>query len=404
MTYPALKATNPSMTGQASIWQAGTHEDWPSDARLVGEFLLSGPTMNRIGCFQLQIAAIAETVAIPHERIDEILALLEYDGLVRYDRACGWIWILDVLRRRPFIDSEEVRRALPELAAVPRDASFRDELVKSFRASADRPAPAKPQPARQGTNIILDYLKRCRAFMVELVNTRALRVLGILFVVLAILFVIFPDIDLGVASWFFVPPRHFALGETWIGRFFDSDVHFGMEWFLVVLVGVFFYGLYRKRVLWNLTPRNFLFVALTIALGAGLVTNVIFKDSWGRARPSQILEFGGPKQFSPPFMRSTQCDKNCSFVSGDASLAASFLAFAVIAQRNRRRWWIGLGTFAVIVGLMRMGRGSHFLSDVVFAILFTLMIMLVLARLILEDRWRDWPRWRTTGGPRGGAE
>jgi lipid A 4'-phosphatase len=390
------------MTGQASIWQAGTSEDWPSDARQVGDFLLSGS--NRIGCFQLEISAIVEIAAIPHERVDEILALLEYDGLVRYDRACGWIWILDVLRRRPFIDSEEVRRALPELAAVPRDASFRDELVKSFRASADRPAPAKPQPARQGTNIILDYLKRCRAFMVELVNTRALRVLGILFVVLAILFVIFPDIDLGVASWFFVPPRHFALGETWIGRFFDSDVHFGMEWFLVVLVGVFFYGLYRKRVLWNLTPRNFLFVALTIALGAGLVTNVIFKDSWGRARPSQILEFGGPKQFSPPFMRSTQCDKNCSFVSGDASLAASFLAFAVIAQRNRRRWWIGLGTFAVIVGLMRMGRGSHFLSDVVFAILFTLMIMLVLARLILEDRWRDWPRWRTTGGPRGGAE
>jgi lipid A 4'-phosphatase len=390
------------MTGQASIWQAGTSEDWPSDARQVGDFLLSGS--NRIGCFQLEISAIVEIAAIPHERVDEILALLEYDGLVRYDRACGWIWILDVLRRRPFIDSEEVRRALPELAAVPRDASFRDELVKSFRALADRPAPAKPQPARQGTNIILDYLKRCRAFMVELVNTRALRVLGILFVVLAILFVIFPDIDLGVASWFFVPPRHFALGETWIGRFFDSDVHFGMEWFLVVLVGVFFYGLYRKRVLWNLTPRNFLFVALTIALGAGLVTNVIFKDSWGRARPSQILEFGGPKQFSPPFMRSTQCDKNCSFVSGDASLAASFLAFAVIAQRNRRRWWIGLGTFAVIVGLMRMGRGSHFLSDVVFAILFTLMIMLVLARLILEDRWRDWPRWRTTGGPRGGAE
>ena len=393
------------MTGQVSIWQAETREGWPADAQQVGDFLLSGPVANRIGCFQLQIAVIAETVAVSHERIDEILALLEYDGLVLYDRTCGWIWVPDVLRRRPFIDSEEVRRALPELAAVPRDAGFRDELVKSFRASADRPAaPARPQPAPQGTNIILDYLRRCRAFLFDLVNTRALRVLGILFVVLAILFIIFPGIDLGVAGWFFVPPRHFALGETWIGRFFDSDVHFGMEWFLVLLVGVFFHGQYRKRVFWNLTPRNFLFVALTIALGAGLVTNVVFKDSWGRARPSQILEFGGPKQFSPPFMRSTQCDKNCSFVSGDASLAASFLAFAVIAQRNRRRWWIGLGTFTAIVGFMRMGRGSHFLSDVVFAVLFTVMIMLVLARMILEDRWRDWPRWRSAGGPKGGAE
>ena len=125
------------------------------------------------------------------------------------------------------------------------------------------------------------------------------------------------------------------------------------------------------------------------------MTNVIFKDSWGRARPSQIVEFGGVKQFSPPFMRSDQCQKNCSFVSGDASLAASFMAFAVIADRHRRRWWLGLGSFAVLVGFMRMARGSHFLSDVVFAIIFTLMIVFVLARLILDQQWRAWPTGRS---------
>jgi lipid A 4'-phosphatase len=161
-----------------------------------------------------------------------------------------------------------------------------------------------------------------------------------------------------------------------------------------VLVCVFFYGLVRKRVYWGLTPKNFLFVVLSIALGAGLLTNVVLKDSWGRARPSQIVEFGGPKQFSPPFMRSTQCDKNCSFVSGDASLATTYMAFAVIATRNKRRWWAALGIFAAIVGLMRMARGSHFLSDVVFGIIFNLMVVLVLARFIIEGRWRDWPSWR----------
>jgi lipid A 4'-phosphatase len=81
-------------------------------------------------------------------------------------------------------------------------------------------------------------------------------------------------------------------------------------------------------------------------------------------------------------------------VSGDASLATTFMAFAVIADRNRRRWWIGLGSFTAIVGLMRMARGSHFLSDVVFAIIFNLMVVFVLARLIIDERWRDWPRWR----------
>jgi lipid A 4'-phosphatase len=423
---------------------SGFERKWPPEARLIAAYLVSGPLSNRIGCFFLDFAELAEQTGIPTEKLTGILAILVRDGFAQHDAASGWIWIPDILRQHPFADSDDVRRTLPELAAVPRDAAFRAELVQAFRASADRPGAARPadrswlggligdsratelaarmsaandrmrkqlpgmpsfepvhlQPLAQGMINILDYLRRCRAFLFDLVGTRALRKLGVLFVVLAILFIVFPGIDLGVASWFFVPPRHFTLGETWIGRVFDGEVHFAMEWFLVLLVGIFLYGLIHKRIFWNLTPKNFLFVALSIGLGAGLVTNVVFKDSWGRARPSQILEFGGSKQFSPAFMRSTQCDKNCSFVSGDASLAASFLSFAVIAQRNRRRWWIGLSGFTVLVALMRMGRGSHFLSDVVFAVMFTLMLMLILKRLILDDRWRNWPRWRTSANER----
>jgi lipid A 4'-phosphatase len=423
---------------QDLIWGQGLAKNWPAEVRLVGAYLVSGPASNRIGCFPLDLGQLAEQTGIAEENLADIIATLTQDGFAYYDALAGWIWIPEVLRRHPFASSEDVRRTLPELAAVPRTATFRAELVQSFRASADRPGaspppekfwlgeligdgranvlaarlaaandrlrgglpglpslePARLQPIAEGMINSLDYLKRCRDFLLDLTNTRQLRLLGILFVILAIVFVVFPGIDLGVAGWFYVPPRHFTLGETWIGRVFDGEIHYAMEWFLGLLVGVFLYSLIRKRVFWNLTPKNFLFVALSIGLGAGLVTNVIFKDSWGRARPSQVMEFGGPKQFSPPFMRSTQCDKNCSFVSGDAALAASFLAFAVIAQRNRRRWWIGLGAFTALVSVMRMGRGSHFLSDVVFAVLFTVMIMLVLERLILQDRWRNWPRWR----------
>jgi lipid A 4'-phosphatase len=236
------------------------------------------------------------------------------------------------------------------------------------------------------------------------VNTAWLRRLGVAALVAAVLFIVFPGIDLGVARWFFDPPRSFTLGGSWFGRFFDTDVHYGMEWFLVLLVGAFLYGEVRRRPVLGLTRKHFLFVVLSIALGAGLLTNTILKDSWGRARPSQIVEFGGTKQFTPPFMRSDQCTKNCSFVSGDASLAASFLAFAVIAERHRRRWWAGLGAFTALVGLMRMARGSHFLSDVVFAVIFTLMVMMVLARLILDERWRAWPRLRPAPVPEAGSE
>jgi lipid A 4'-phosphatase len=379
------------------VWQKGAATGWTPEMRLVAAYLLSGPRSNRIGCFAFEPAEAAEQTGLSINKISEIIGTLEREDFVRSDPSSGWIWVPGVLRQNPFADAEEVRRTLADLAAVPREAGFRADLMHLFRQSADHPGGAAQTPAPG--DAVRDYLRRCRRYLKSLVDTRALRLLGTLTVVLAILFVVFPAIDLGVAGWFFVPPRNFTLGETWIGRFFDSDIHFGMEWFLPVIVALFVYGLVRKKPIWNLTPRNFLFVALSIGLGAGLVTNVILKDSWGRARPSQVLEFGGTKQFSPPFMRSTQCDKNCSFVSGDASLAASFLSFAVIAQRYRRRWWVGLGTFTVVVGAMRMGRGSHFLSDVVFAIIFTLMIMLVLKQLILEDKWRKWPKWRAEAEP-----
>jgi lipid A 4'-phosphatase len=427
---------------QDLIWRAERAKGWSAETRLLGAFLLSGPASNRIGCFAVNVAEIAEHTGIPVDGVTDQLATLALAGFIRHDQAAGWAWIPDVLRRHPFADSEEVRGALPEIAAVPREAAFRDELIQVFRLSADRPGaspaadpswlgglvgdqraadlargiagfidrsrkhlpglpivdPRQLHGVAGGLLKILDYLRRWQAFVLDLMNTRGLRFLASLFVALAVLFVVFPGIDLGVARWFFVPPRSFTLGETRIGRFFDSEIHFAMEWFLVLLIGVFVYGLVRKRVYWGLTPKNFLFVALSIGLSAGLVTNVIFKDSWGRARPSQIVEFGGTKQFSPPFMRSTQCDKNCSFVSGDASLATSFLVFAMIARRNKLAWWAGLGSFAVLVGLMRMGRGSHFLSDVVFAMIFTLMILLVVGRAILDDRWRYWPRLRNPSG------
>ena len=420
------------------IWRQRSGDDWSPEARLLLAYLLSGPATNRIGCFAVSFDEAAQHTGIAQARVREIFSAFDEARLVRFDPACGWIWVPEVLHQHPFADTEEVRRALPELAAVPREAAFRGELVHQFRESADRPG-AQPQPdGKRLTGIIgddrasdlaqrlaganeklrkhlpglplfqptrlerpargfiriADYLKRWRGFFADLVNAPSLRILGLLTIIGAIVFVVFPGIDLGVAGWFFDPPRNFTLGASWIGRFFDTEIHYAMEWFLVVLVGVFLYGLVRGKSYWGLTPKKFLYVALSIGLGAGLVTNVVFKDSWGRARPSQIAEFGGPKHFSPPFMRSDQCDKNCSFVSGDASLAACFTAFAMIAERNRRRWWVGLGGFAALVGLMRMARGSHFLSDVVFGIIFSLMVVFFLARLILEDRWRAWPRWR----------
>jgi lipid A 4'-phosphatase len=420
------------------IWRGNDGRNWSAETRLLGAYLLSGPGTNRIGCFPFAISVAADDTGLSGESIANIIAQFDAEGFALFDAACGWIWIPDILRVHGFTNTDEVRSALPELALTPKAAYFHAELVQLFRSSADRPGvplkaapnwlsgllgddqagdlaermsalnarvrqelpglpmlePANLRPLAKLVIRLLEYARRWRGFLIDLVNVRPVRILGLIAIICAILFIVFPGIDLGVAAWFYEPPRNFTIGASWIGRFFDTDIHFGMEWFLPVIVGVFLYGWFKKRWLWGLTPKKFLVVALSIALGAGLLTNVIFKDSWGRARPSQIVEFGGSKQFSPPFMRSDQCQKNCSFVSGDASLAASFMAFAVVADRHRRRWWMGLGSFTALVGVMRMARGSHFLSDVAFAVIFTLMIVFIVSRLILEDRWRRWPRWR----------
>ena len=62
--------------------------------------------------------------------------------------------------------------------------------------------------------------------------------------------------------------------------------------------------------------------------GPGLVVNGVLKAFWGRARPSQILEFGGAAQFTPPVQIADQCARNCSFVSGEAS-GVTMLAIAI---------------------------------------------------------------------------
>ena len=56
-------------------------------------------------------------------------------------------------------------------------------------------------------------------------------------------------------------------------------------------------------------------------VGSGLIANFFFKDNWGRARPVHIEEFGGEKLYTPPFVISDQCLKNCSWIVFDRHMS-----------------------------------------------------------------------------------
>jgi membrane-associated PAP2 superfamily phosphatase len=111
-----------------------------------------------------------------------------------------------------------------------------------------------------------------------------------------------------------------------------------------------------------------MFLLLCFAVGPGLVANIIFKDHWGRARPMQVVEFGGDKSYTPPLTPSDQCARNCSFFSGEASaIFALFFAAALVVPQ----WSTGLIFVGILAGLadgtVRVLQGAHFMSDVLFA-------------------------------------
>ena len=131
--------------------------------------------------------------------------------------------------------------------------------------------------------------------------------------------------------------------------------------------------------------RSVLFLALGLALGPGLLVNVILKDNWGRPRPLQVQEFGGPLEFRPWYKMDGACVKNCSFVSGETSGAFWLVAPASLAPGALRLPALGLALGAgVVTAVMRVAFGGHFPSDVLFAGLFTLILLALLRKILIK--------------------
>lgn len=184
----------------------------------------------------------------------------------------------------------------------------------------------------------------------------------------AFVFISFPGLDL-TASWiFFLGERQFWFDAVEIGPI----VRFAFQLlFAAFCVGVLV-GLYTcirtARPQIGLTFPKWMFLFACLIVAPGLVANTLLKDNWGRARPHQVEQFGGPKTFTPPIVMSNQCERNCSFVSGEAaSIFAVFFALALVFPALSQNL-IFYGVLAgMSAGLVRILQGGHFLSDVLFS-------------------------------------
>ncbi len=213
------------------------------------------------------------------------------------------------------------------------------------------------------------------------------------FAAATVLYLAYPRIDLVVSGIFYVPGRGFPAESAAWSRFIALWLVPGLAWTLGIgLVGALVWTWTRPSCAGR--PRRVaVYLALSYLLGPGLVTNVLLKDHWGRARPLHVRAFGGPLLFTTPLHPASQCSSNCSFVSGHVSVPFCLMSFCfLIRDRRRRRWaMIGLGALGAMIGLERIAAGKHFLSDVLFSALFNTGIAWVLYVLIV-DRVRA-PEW-----------
>lgn len=189
-----------------------------------------------------------------------------------------------------------------------------------------------------------------------------------------------PELDLRVARMFFNNGFMGASDEARAARSF----FYGLP--LTVCIGfVVARWLGPGRLPPALIPSSkaIIFLTLSMAIGPGLIVNLGLKDNWHRPRPVHVKEFGGPWKFRPAFARDGECPKNCSFVSGEASSAFWLVAPASLAPGPYKipamAAALGVG---VATSALRMAFGGHFLSDVVFAALFTLLLLQIMHGLI----------------------
>jgi membrane-associated PAP2 superfamily phosphatase len=191
-----------------------------------------------------------------------------------------------------------------------------------------------------------------------------------------------PGIDLTVAGWFWFPGTGFLLADNQVLvaiRDFhreSTSVIVKLATLVVILFGL---GL-NLRVL--IKPHAALFVVATYGLGSGLLVHAL-KIATGRARPFNILEFGGLQDFTPAWKVSSACLANCSFISGEAATAVAMLSLAMIfVGRWRRTVFMVCVPLAIVFSLNRMAFGAHFLSDIVLSWLLTGLAMVTLWQVV----------------------
>ena len=193
--------------------------------------------------------------------------------------------------------------------------------------------------------------------------------------IIGILLIIFPSVDLAVSNHFYVPGEGFIYAkEPWAQAIFKG-IPVVATVTSVSLSIIILFQFFRNRASIKTLKSPVLFLLIALALGPGFSVNLLLKENFGRARPHQVTELGGTKEFSRAGHYTDQCETNCSFSSGHASMGFYFTSFSyIVPAPYQAAVFVTGAVFGGVVGMGRIVQGGHFFSDVIFSFLVIMLM------------------------------
>jgi lipid A 4'-phosphatase len=222
-------------------------------------------------------------------------------------------------------------------------------------------------------------------------NRTGLYIALLLALVLGLVFGIYPELDLKLAALFYdTATKTFPLKLNTIAGI-ARDAAMWIAWALAMPAVIALVSkLLRPERRLLISGRAIVFLLVTLALSAGVLTNLTFKSYWGRPRPVVVTQFAGDQQFVPWWDPRGDCARNCSFFSGEGATAFWTLAPAALAPPPWRPLaYAGAVVFGLVTSGLRMAFGGHFFTDVSIAGLVTFVVIWFAYALIYR-----WPRTR----------
>lgn len=207
----------------------------------------------------------------------------------------------------------------------------------------------------------------------------------ILTLIAGILFFVYPQIDLQTSSLFF-KDSFYMRNDLWVRFVYHVGPLFAVLVGISSAISLIVMKSKKNTHFLGMPKKAHIFLLVFLIIGPWMLVNNGFKEFSGRARPRNIVEFNGTKQFTKVFVIANQCKSNCSFVSGHSAAGFFFCTMSLLFTGRKRKAIFAFGiALGSLLGLVRIIAGGHFLSDVYFSFVVVYLSGLLLHYWMYKD-------------------